>query len=443
MKRITSIALLVALGAFFSTGCNILFPEDEGDNLALAALALLASSGASDCSASSSAVAAPVNISGTISANTTLTSSTLLTGTVYVAPGVTLTIPAGSTVFGNTGSSLFVLAGAKIVAQGTAANPICFTSAQSIGSRAPGDWGGLVLIGNAGDSASAASQTEGTTPQNYGGTTSNNDADSSGTLSYVRIEYAGFEVATGDELNCLSLYTVGNGTTLDHIQCHMGKDDSFEFFGGSVNGKYLLSTGTADDSFDMDRGYNGKLQFLIAQKYPASLGVSHTADPHGIEADGSDSGNAPTGNHGMSAPTIKNITLIGEEVTGGFGARFREGIAGSLSNGLIYGFASGNWRCDANATNTSTAVTSTLTEAAKTSNVAGACTGMTNAGLTTLPIVSKGDFSSTFPDYQPTGEAAAAASTVTGDAFFTANTTYGGMISGDIWTAGWTTVRFN
>jgi hypothetical protein len=283
----------------------------------------------------------PTVLEGDVNGDKTLGKATLLKGTVYVKSG-TLTVPPGGVVFGERGSSLFVLPGAKLVANGTAGDPICFTSAQALGSRFPGDWGGIVLIGNG--KASRSSQTEGTTPQNYGG--GNNDADSSGSLKYAIIEFAGNEVAPGDELNALSMYAVGSGTTLEYVQVHRGLDDGFEWWGGAAGGKYLLATGGLDDDFDMDEGYDGNLQYIIGHKYPATCGGSASTDPHGMEMDGSHINACTNANidscgnsNGTSNPTVTNYTMIGAGIAGSRAARHREGLRGNFSKGILFGFS--------------------------------------------------------------------------------------------------------
>lgn len=221
---------------------------------------------------------------GSITVNTTLSKTTYLQGVVYVDPGITLTIPAGITVKGSPGSgapdtlnllnnkgTLIVQKGGKLVCNGTANSPVVFTSNQPAGSRNFGDWGGVVLLGQ----APIKTQTGATTnnfealpisdPRNfYGGTNPN---DTSGSIRYTRIEFAGGITAKpNQEVNGLTLCGVGKGTTLEYIEVSNSGDDGFEFFGGTVNGRYLLSFGNKDDDFDFDEAYNGALQFIIAYR---------------------------------------------------------------------------------------------------------------------------------------------------------------------------------
>ena len=343
IKKSISIGAVASLSlmAMFAMACQ---PAEEGINPALAAVAL----------AGGDTAAETTTLSGTISADTTTSAKVVLSGAVQVASGVTLTFPAGAVIKGEPGSVLFVLAGGKINAVGTAAAPIVFTSASAVGSRKQQDWGGIVLIGKAENDTASTRSTEGPLGLSYGEGT--DDADNSGTMQYVRIEFAGEDdgTNTGSEYNTLSLYTVGSGTTLDHIQAHMGFDDSYEFFGGSVNATNLLSTGTGDDAFDIDEGYIGTLDNIIADRY-ASATVS--SDPNGMELDGSKTGKTADAGTTVrySKPTIKNFTLLGQAAyvkSYGFRSRDSFGYTGGTAdafstrhavfeNGLISGFSSG------------------------------------------------------------------------------------------------------
>ncbi|MDV6234610.1 hypothetical protein CH379_003080 [Leptospira ellisii] len=341
-------------------------------------------------------VSSPEVITGVLSTRT-LGPSSLLQGTVSIPNGVTVTVPAGAVVFGDRGSSLFVLNGGNLVTQGTAVDPVCFTSSQAPGSRFPGDWGGIVMIGNGISTRGTAAQTEGSNPQLYGTAAGNNAGPGSGTFNYTIVEFAGNEVAPGDELNGISLYTVTNQTVFNYVQVHRGLDDSFEWWGGAFQGTHLLGTGGLDDDFDMDEGFQGTLTSLIGHKYPAACGGAVSTDPHGMEMDGShSSGAAPVAPSQTSSPTVNKFTLIGQNIAGGVGQRYREGMQGNFSNGLIYGFAAGNIRCDNNTaggSNTDPTVNATVfTEAAKTDPAAGSQCLTLNASktLAALPIVSEG-----------------------------------------------------
>ncbi|MEI6851306.1 MAG: T9SS C-terminal target domain-containing protein, partial [Bacteroidota bacterium] len=189
----------------------------------------------------------------------------LIQGFVYVVNGVTLTIQPGTIIMGDhtfTGSSLIIEKGGKINAIGTPIQPIVFTSDMPAGSRTRGDWGGIILCGKAPiNPAGGSSQVEGGPRSFYGGTDSN---DNSGTLQYVRIEFAGYPFQVNKEINGLTFGGVGKGTTIDHIQVSYSNDDSYEWFGGKVNCKYLIAFRGLDDEFDTDYGFSGKLQYLVA-----------------------------------------------------------------------------------------------------------------------------------------------------------------------------------
>lgn len=293
-------------------------------------------------------------LSGNVAANRTLHSDTVytLSGYVKVQPGATLTIQAGTKIVGDTtvaGSSLWILRGAKINAQGTASNPIVFTSARSPGNRKPGDWGGIIIIGNARINRTANPIfTEGpqNTAENYAGGTDDND--NSGTMRYVRIEFAGSDVSggKGQELNSLSLYAVGRGTTLEYIESMAGLDDSFEFFGGTVDTRYLVSYEAGDDHFDTSEGYRGRNQFMIAlqtrQIQPRAGSGTLSTDPRGFEGDGceNDKAGCTYANTPYSLPVFANFTVIGPgpgvfAQSDGNGAVVRRGAGATLVNGII------------------------------------------------------------------------------------------------------------
>jgi hypothetical protein len=298
-------------------------------------------------------------LTGDITANRTLFADTLyvLQGFVKVTSGATLTIEPGTTIVGDpetAGSSLWILRGARIDAQGTADAPIVFTSGNAEGSRAPGDWGGLLIIGNGVINRSGTVLTEG--PQGetetYSGGTDN--TDNSGTLRYVRIEFAGFDVSNGagQELNSLSLYAVGSGTTLEYVESLAGLDDSFEWWGGAVDGRYLVSYESGDDHFDYSEGFRGRNQFLIAfqsARLDPALGAGVlSTDPQGIEADGCSGTGCDLGfaSEPFSVPVFANFTLVGPGTattptsSGDVGMVLRRGAGGYLTNGIVARFQS-------------------------------------------------------------------------------------------------------
>jgi hypothetical protein len=313
-----------------------------------------------------SSFSAPVNFSingpmvatlTTVTTDRTLYSDTLyiLSGYVKVSNGATLTIQAGTRIVGDTtapGSSLWILRGAQIDAQGTSAAPIVFTSQRAAGVRKPGDWGGIIIIGNGIINRTGTILTEGPAgvAETYSGGVDN--TDNSGTLRYVRIEYAGYDVSGGNasELNGLSLYAVGGGTTLEYVEILNGLDDSFEWWGGAVDGRYLVSYNSGDDHFDWSEGYVGRNQFLIGfqqvrlQPEPGTGTLS--TDPQGFEADGCNGSGCTLGFRStpFADPIFSNVTLVGmgaNEITaaGGFGAVLRRGTKGRIANSII-----ANWK---------------------------------------------------------------------------------------------------
>ena len=211
-----------------------------------------------------------VTIEGEITEDLTLTSNKqyLLKGFVYVTNSAELTIEPGTIIKGDKASkaTLVIERGGKIWAQGTKNSPIVFTSNQPKGERSYGDWGGIVICGNAKvNTATGTAKIEGGPRSEYGGLDNN---DNSGALEYVRIEFSGVEYATDNEINGLTLGGVGSATILRHIQVSYCGDDSYEFFGGTVNAKYLVAFRGWDDEFDTDNGFSGKLQFLVGLRDP-------------------------------------------------------------------------------------------------------------------------------------------------------------------------------
>lgn len=262
-----------------------------------------------------------ITLEGNISANTTLdaTKRYLIKGKVYVTAPAKLTIPAGTLLFGDKDSdgTLIINRGASIDAQGTAANPIIMTSNAPKGFRNRGDWGGVVILGKAYNSNGASATIEGITASAgsengvYGpGTANAADNDNSGIMKYVRIEFAGIALSQDNELNSLTLGSVGSGTTIDHIMVSYGNDDAYEWFGGSVNHKYLISYSTIDDDFDTDRGYNGKIQYALVVRDPA---VADFSGSRAWESSSNNSATAPTfgGTARHSAPKFSHVTVLG------------------------------------------------------------------------------------------------------------------------------------
>lgn len=227
----------------------------------------------------------------------------ILKGWVYVTNGSSLKIPAGTIIKGDkeTQAALIVEPGGKLYAQGTANEPIVFTSSQPKGSRKPGDWGGLIICGRAKNNK-AAMIIEGGPRTTHGGS---DDNDNSGVLSYVRVEFAGHPFKPDQEINGITFGSVGKGTKLDHIQVSYSNDDSYEWFGGSVDGKYLVAYHGWDDDFDTDNGYSGKLQFLLSVRHPK---IADNSLSNSFESDNNSDG---TTAEPLTSCVFSNITLVG------------------------------------------------------------------------------------------------------------------------------------
>ncbi len=256
-------------------------------------------------------------IEGDITASRSLDASKkyLLKGKVFVQAPAVLTIPAGTIIFGDKASkgALIINRGAQIMAEGTASSPIIFTSNAPVGYRNRGDWAGIVICGNADNNGNANSTIEGisaTGTENglYGpgaGTAINNQ--NSGTMKFVRIEFAGQELSPDNELNSLTMGSVGSGTTIENIVVTYANDDAYEWFGGYNNHKYLISYSAWDDDFDTDRGYSGKVQYGLV------IRDANIADKSGSRAfEASSNSNASATPH--SAAEFANITVVGPRV---------------------------------------------------------------------------------------------------------------------------------
>jgi hypothetical protein len=189
---------------------------------------------------------------------------------------------------------------------GTAAKPIVFTSGKAVGQRNPGDWGGIIILGKAKTNRSTEPTIEGGVGKNFGGTVDN---DNSGTLKYVRIEFAGIASQPNSEINGLTLGGVGSGTTIEYVQVAYGNDDAFEIFGGTVNAKYLVAYATADDDFDFDFGYSGRIQFGVALRDPSVVDPGDAGN--GIECDNDGTGTNATP---ATRPVLSNFTFVGPNV---------------------------------------------------------------------------------------------------------------------------------
>ena len=264
-----------------------------------------------------------ITLQGRINADTLLRKENtyILKGLVYVVGNHTMTIQPGTVIRGSFAGSdvgaLIITRGSKIHAAGTAAEPIVFTSAAP--NPQSGDWGGIVICGKAPINTSFNGTTGlfqvegGIDNANGDGLAGSGDAvapspvanDNSGVLSYVRIEYAGYAFQPDKEINSLTLAGVGSGTTIDHIQVSYAKDDAFEWFGGTVNAKYLVAFKTQDDDFDTDNGFGGKVQFGLVMR------DSLVADISNSEAFESDNNASGTTASPKTNAVFSNITAIG------------------------------------------------------------------------------------------------------------------------------------
>ena len=256
-----------------------------------------------------------VTISTNITTNTTWTAGNTyaLGGQIYVKNNATLTIEPGVVIASNVaGAGLFITKGAKLIAEGTVTSPIVFTSGNTPGNRARGNWGGVILLGkgfyniNSGinniEGIPASADTE------FGGGATPDDTDNSGSLKYVRIEYAGFTygaAGSNTEINGLTMGAIGSGTKIDFVQVSYANDDSFEWFGGAVNCSHLVAFNGLDDDFDTDNGFSGSVQFCLAIKQPTA---ADTSDSNCFETDNNSTSAAGTS---FTRGIFSNCTLIG------------------------------------------------------------------------------------------------------------------------------------
>ena len=253
-----------------------------------------------------------------------------------------LTIQAGTIIIGDkaTKGTLIVQRESKLIAEGTVSEPIIFTSAEGIGSRSPGDWGGVVICGKAPNNLTGVAELEGGYKGFHGGTVAD---DNSGSLKYVRIEYAGIPLNPNQEINSLTMGSVGSGTKIEYIMASFGLDDSFEWFGGTVNCKYLVAYKGTDDDFDMDNGYSGTIQFGLGYRDGNLADVSGS---NGFEIDNDAAGSnlAP-----FTSATLANFSIIGAKgkssdyLDANFqnGAQLRRNAKVKIYNTFITGYPAG------------------------------------------------------------------------------------------------------
>jgi len=258
-----------------------------------------------------------VDVTTNITADThwTACNTYYLRGQIYVKNNAVLTIDPGVVIRGDhtaVGAGLFVTKGAKIIAVGTATSPIVFTSDNAPGSRNKGDWGGVILLGKASYNINGGvNNIEGiaaSTDTEYGGGATPDDNDNSGTLKYVRIEFGGYVYAANQEINGLTFGAVGRGTTIDYVQVSHANDDSFEWFGGTVNCKHLVAYRGLDDDFDTDNGYSGNVQFILGVRDPQVSDNPLVSTSEGFESDNNATSTAVSP---YTSAIFTNCTLIG------------------------------------------------------------------------------------------------------------------------------------
>ncbi len=242
------------------------------------------------------------NITGTV--NWTKDKVYRLNGFVRIQDGGRLNIGAGTIVIGDRESkgTLIVQMGGKIYANGAADNPIVMTSERPVGFREPGDWGGLVVCGKAPNNTGGVAELEGGYGAFHGGTDPN---DNSGVIRYVRIEYAGVPINPNEEINTLTMGSVGRGTVIEYVQASYGLDDAFEWFGGTVDGKYLIAYRGLDDDFDVDLGYSGRVQFGLGVRSP--MGADQSGS-NGFEVDNNGAGSPASP---FTSAVFANISILG------------------------------------------------------------------------------------------------------------------------------------
>ena len=288
-------------------------------------------------------------VSTDITTNTTWSGVVLLQNKVYVKNNATLTIAPGTVIRGDkaTQGTLIITRGAKINANGSSTQPIVFTSNEAIGNRAPGDWGGLVLLGLArNNQPGGVANIEGivpTTDTQYGGAFDN---DNSGTIKYVRIEFAGIALEPNKEINGITFGSVGSATTVDYVQVTSSGDDSFEWFGGTVNCKHIIAYRGLDDDFDCDFGFRGKVQFALSIRDKELSDAPGDSNAFECDNDAAGSNAQP-----LTRPIFSNVTLVGPKGNGSISLpvgekfekafRLRRNSAVSVLNSLVTGWEKG------------------------------------------------------------------------------------------------------
>lgn len=367
------------------------------------------------------AAQAVITLSGemntTAELNWTNNNTYILDGFVTVPSGSTLSIQEGTVIRGVTGTlagdpasgtvpgTLIIERGAMIDAVGTASQPIVFTSNES--SPAIGDWGGVIILGNApvcfnGDPLIEGIPDDFGVDRGYGGS---NAADNSGSFQYVRIEYAGNVLVDGDETNGLTLGGVGSGTTIDHVQVTYGADDAFEFFGGTVNASYLIASFNTDDDFDTDQGYSGHIQFAVSLRDPNIFSSSPTgsleSNGDDDDDDGCDLTNATFSNVTVIGPISYNNSTTTMNPAYNSGALIRDGSELDIFNSIIVGYPNYQLQLEAPAAFGSTVFAEGVTlvyptygvQNAQGTNASFTGTGLNNESLEATSVVATNAFS--------------------------------------------------
>jgi hypothetical protein len=288
-------------------------------------------------------------VSTDITTNTTWSGVVLLQNKIYVKNNATLTIAPGTIIRGDklTQGTLIITRGAKLIANASASNPIVFTSNEAVGSRNEGDWGGVVILGLAkNNQPGGVANIEGivpTTDTQFGG---NFDTDNSGIIKFVRIEFAGIALEPNKEINGITFGSVGSGTIVDNVQVSFSGDDSFEWFGGTVNCKHLIAYRGLDDDFDTDFGYRGKVQFFLSIRDKDLFDAP--GDSNCFESDNDAAGSTA---QPKTMPIFSNGTIVGPKGNGTIALpigekfekafRLRRNTSTSCFNSIVTGWEKG------------------------------------------------------------------------------------------------------
>lgn len=313
MKKIVKLFSLVIMTSLIATSCINVEEDNNSGN------------------GGNSSIIDPNDFQGNIFTNVSLQANTIykLTGPLTIQEGASLTIPAGTRIEATGGTSAYIVVaqGGKLYVNGTSTEPVVMTSASS--TPAPGDWGGLVICGKApiNSAVSASAEVSGLT---YGGTLPN---DNSGTIRYLRIEYSGAIYNANKEFNALSLFGVGSGTIIEYVQFYRSSDDGVEFFGGTVNTSYIVSSYNEDDQFDWTEGWSGTNNYWYGK-------LGNNIGNRGIEADNLEANFDATP---IANPTINNLTLIGLGNQGSEpdAIKLRRGTKSIMSNVVLDNFVTG------------------------------------------------------------------------------------------------------